>query len=71
MKDACFPFKAKGESGHGFERRQHHCVVSLSKTQLPVLSTGPTQEGPSRHNLKVVDWDVKNQIKQTNITSLI
>ena len=31
---------------------------------LALLSTGITQEGPSRHNCKNVDWGVKNQIKQ-------
>ena len=34
--------------------------MSLSKT-LSLLSTGSTQEDPSRH-----DWDVKNQHKQTS-----
>ena len=29
-----------------------------------LLSTGSTQEYPSRHNWKSVDWDIKNQIKQ-------
>ena len=29
-------------------------------------STGSTQEELSLHNWKIVDWDVKNQIKQTN-----
>ena len=41
-----------------------HDVVSLSKTHLSLLSTGSTQEDPSRHNRKIVDWDVKNHIKQ-------
>ena len=27
-----------------------HCVVSLSKTHLSLLSTGSTQEDPSGHN---------------------
>ena len=40
--------------------------MSLSKTHLSMLSTGSTQEDPSRHNLKIVDRDIKNQIKQTN-----
>ena len=53
--------------GCGFEPHRGHCVVSLSKTHLSLLSTGSTQEDPSRHNWKkIVDWDVKNQIKQTN-----
>ena len=36
--------------------------MSLSKTLYPLLSTGSTKEDLSR-----LDWDVKNQIKQTNI----
>ena len=51
--------------GHGFEPHRHHCVVSLSKTHVFLLSTGSTQEDPSRHNWKIIDWDVKDQIKQT------
>ena len=34
----------------GLEPHWHHCVVSLSKTRLSFLSTGATQEDPSRHN---------------------
>ena len=34
----------------GFEPHRRHCVVSLSKTHLSLLSTGSTQEDPSRHN---------------------
>ena len=26
---------------------------------------GSTQEDPSQHNWTIVDWDLKNQIKQT------
>ena len=36
--------------GRGFEPNGRHCVVSLSKTQLPLLSTGSTREDPSRDN---------------------
>ena len=36
--------------GHGFEPHWRHCVVSLSKTHLSLLSTGSTQEDPSRHS---------------------
>ena len=50
--------------GRRFEPQWHHCVVSFSKTHLSLLSTGSTQEDPSQHNRKTVDWDVKNQIKQ-------
>ena len=42
-----------------------NCVVSLSMRHLSLLSTGSTQEDPPQHNWKIVDWDVKNQIKQT------
>ena len=38
--------------------------MSLSKTHLSLLSTGSTQEDPSPHNWKSVDWDVNNQINQ-------
>ena len=38
------------------------CYV-LTKTHLFLLSTGLTQEGPSRHKWKSVDWHVKKQIK--------
>ena len=55
-------------SGRGVEHQQRHCVVSLSKTHLSMLNTGSTQEDPSRHNWKTVDWSVKNQIKQTRNT---
>ena len=48
-----------------FEPHRRHCIVSLSKTHLFWLSTGPTQENLSWHNWKIVDWDVKNQNKQT------
>ena len=34
----------------GFEPHRRHCVVSLSKTHLSLLSSGSTQENPSRHN---------------------
>ena len=43
----------------GFEPYRRHCVVSLGKTHKSLLSTGSTQ-----HKWKIVDWDVKNQIKQ-------
>ena len=46
-------------------RWHSHCVVSLSKMLYRLLSTGSTQEG-----LKISDWDVKNQTKQTNIRAL-
>ena len=40
-----------------FESHRRHCVLFL-------LSTGSTQEDPTQHYRKIVDWDVKNQIKQ-------
>ena len=49
----------------GFEPHRRHCVMSLCKTHLSLLSTGSTQEDQSQYNWKTVDWDVKNQIKQT------
>ena len=47
-----------------------HCVVSLSKAIYLLLNTGSTKEDrkTSGHDLKVVDWDVKHQIKQTKTT---
>ena len=36
--------------GSRFEPHLRHCVVSLSKTHLSLLSTGSTQEDPSQHN---------------------
>ena len=48
------------------EPHRRHCVVSLSKTHLSLLSTCSTQEHLSRPNCKIVDWDAKNQNKQTN-----
>ena len=50
--------------GRGFKPHWHHCFVSSSKTHLSLLSTGSTQEGPFRHDCKIFDWDVKNQIKK-------
>ena len=45
--------------------RPSYCVLSLSKTLFPLLSTGLTQENPFRHDGKTIDWNVKNQTKQT------
>ena len=39
-------------------------TLSLNKTLYPLLSTGPTQEVPSRHDEKIVDWGLKYQNKQ-------
>ena len=38
--------------------------MSLSKTLYPLLSTGSTQEDPSRYDLKNVDLDIKNPTKR-------
>ena len=39
----------------------------LSKTHYSPLSTGSTQEDLSQHDYTLVDWDIKNQNKQTNL----
>ena len=44
--------------------------MSLSKTPYPLLSTDSTQENPSRHDWKIVDWDNKNQNKQITAIQL-
>ena len=46
--------------GRGFEPHLRHCVVSLSKTHLSLLSTGSTQEDSPDITEKLL-----NQIKQT------
>ena len=49
---------------------QNTCRFTLLLQSL--LSAGSTLEDPSRHNWKIVNWDVKNQIKQTNkVTNII
>ena len=45
--------------------------MSLSKTLYPPLSTGSSQEDLSRHDLKIVNWDVKNQTKRSFHGSLM
>ena len=57
--------------GRGFEPHWLPCGVSLCKTHLSLPRTGSTQEDPSGQNWKIVDWDVKNQIKQTKSTSIV
>ena len=47
-----------------FEPHWRHCVVSSSEMLYPLLSTGLTKINPKMTE-KIVDWDVKNQIKQT------
>ena len=49
--------------GCGFKPHQRHCLVSLGMTLYPPLSTDSTQENPSWHDWKIVDWEVRNQIK--------
>ena len=41
-------------------------LVAHGLTDLSLLSIGSTQEDPSCYIWKNVDWDVKNQVKQTN-----
>ena len=52
-----------GSKGFEFETLWGYCIVSMSKTLYPLLSIGSTQEDrkSSRHDLKLVDWDVKHQ----------
>ena len=38
--------------------------MSLSKSIYQLLRTGSTQGDPSGHDCKIVNWDVKNKIKQ-------
>ena len=52
--------------GCWLEPHWRHCLVSLSKTLYPLLSTGSTQEDPSWVDWKNVDLDVKNQNKQNH-----
>ena len=48
--------------GRGYELRWRHCVVSLSKTRLSLLSTGSTQE--DRPDItENAAWDVKKHTK--------
>ena len=35
--------------------------MSLTMALYPMLNTGSTQEDPSRHDQKIVDYDIKNQ----------
>ena len=44
--------------GCTFELHQSNCIVSLSKTLYPLLSTGITQEDQSWYDWKTVDWDI-------------
>ena len=43
----------------------------LSKTHYPLLSTGSIQENPPDMTEKIVDWDVKYQIKQTKSVEVV
>ena len=40
----------------GFEPHWHHCVASLSKTHLSLLSPGSTQEDPFDITEKLLTW---------------
>ena len=44
------------------------CVVSLSKTRYPLLSTGSFQEDRPDMTDNLLTWDVESQIKHTNQT---
>ena len=44
--------------------KMSNCWKSHAAAHLSLLSTSSTQENPSQHNWKIVDWDAKNQIKQ-------
>ena len=57
-----------GARGRGFETYRRR-VVSLRRHFTPRKYWLITQEAvaPSRHDWKIVDWDVKPQHKQTNI----
>ena len=49
-----------GLKGCQFDTHQMHCVVFLSKTFYPLLSTGVIQEDwkVSQHDCKLVGWDI-------------
>ena len=41
----------------------YRCWWMWFARHFPLISTGSTQEDPSRHDWKSVDWDVKSQNK--------
>ena len=49
-----------GSRGWGLEPHLRHCLLSLSKTLYPLLSTCSTKENSSQHDWKIVHWNVKN-----------
>ena len=53
--------------GSGFDPHKSHRVLSLRKTHLlpRVLVNAQEAVAPCRHNLTIVEWDVKPQYKQT------
>ena len=51
--------------GHNAVTQVRQCVVSLGKTLDSLPRTGSIQEDLSWHDLKIVEWDIKNQNKQT------
>ena len=53
-----------GSKGCLLQTHLRHCVVSVSKALYSLLSTGSTQEDLSKHNQKIVKWDVKHQHKK-------
>ena len=54
--------------GSWLETHWKHCVVSLSMALYPMLSSSSIQE-MSLHDSKIVDWEVKHQLKQTQPSS--
>ena len=60
------------ERGHLGEKKQQQLICQRRRTVLcpwarhiyPCFRTGSSQEDPSRYIWKIVDWEVKNQIKQ-------
>ena len=58
--------RTPGGRGRGFDTNLGH-VVYLSNTLYSAKSTGNTQEvlTQSQYDLKIINWDVKPQHKQT------
>ena len=53
--------------GRGFKPHRRHCVVSLSKTHLSLLSTGSTQEDPSRITERLLSGRKESNQTKTNL----
>ena len=63
----CGRVQDSGTRGRGVRPLPGRRVVSLSKTHLLLKSTGNTQEAmvPSRHDWKIIYWDVKLKLNKT------